>query len=93
MKTIKVTINASFAVPDDWRIVDHVPDPEFPDDKMTVLQIKDDFYDFFPECLMKVSDGEKTIWSADEGKTEDIVDCMQTFKVQIVQDNEAADRQ
>lgn len=89
MKTIKVTINADFEVPDDWEVVEHVPDDEFPDDKLTVLKISDAYYDFFPECLMKISDGEKTVWAADEGKTEDIIDCMQTFRVNIVQESQA----
>lgn len=86
MKTINVNINASFLVPEDWTVVEHVPDCEFPDDKLTVLKINGHYYDFFPECLMKVDDGEKVFWSTDEGKTEDIIDCMQTFKVRISQD-------
>ncbi len=87
MKNINVKINASFAVPDDWEVVDHVPDNTFPDDKLTVLKINNAYYDFFPECLMKVNDGEKIFWSADEGQTEDIIDCMQMFKVNIIQEH------
>lgn len=83
MKTIQVNITAEFVVPDDWEVVDHVPDPSFPDDKLTVLKINEDHYDFFPECIMKVKDSEKIFWSADEGKTEEIIDCMSTFKVGI----------
>lgn len=87
MKTINVTINARFDVPDDWEVVEHVPDQTFPDDKLTVLKINDAYYDFFPECLMKVNDGEKIFWSTDEGQTETIIDCMQAFKVNIIQDD------
>ncbi len=83
MKTIEVKISAEFVVPDDWEVTDHVPDPSFPDDSLTVLKINNDHYDFFPECLMKVQEAQKVIWSADEGKTEDIIDCMSTFKVNI----------
>jgi hypothetical protein len=83
MKTIKVNISAEFVVPDDWEVTDHIPDPNFPNDKMTVLKINNNHYDFFPECLMKVEDDEKVFWSADEGKTEDIIDCMSMFKVYI----------
>ena len=83
MKTINVTINARFLVPEEWDIVEHVPDQNYPDDKLTVLKINDNYYDFFPECLMKVDDGDNVFWSADEGRTEDIIDCMQTFKVRI----------
>lgn len=83
MKTIEVNITAEFIVPDDWEIIDHVPDSSFPDDKRTVLRIDNDHYDFFPECLMKIEDDKKVLWSTDEGKTEDIIDCMNTFKVNI----------
>jgi hypothetical protein len=85
MKTIEVNITAEFIVPDDWRVIDLVPDPDFPDDKLTVLKVNDEHYDFFPECLMKVEDSRKTIWSADEGKTEEIIDCMSNFKVSIAE--------
>ena len=83
MKTIEVNIKAEFIVPDDWEVVDHVPDAAYPDDKMTVLKINNQFYDFFPECLMKVEQPQNVIWSADEGKTEDVIDCMSTFRVNI----------
>jgi hypothetical protein len=83
MKTIEVKISAEFIVPDDWEVTDHVPDPSFPDDSLTVLKINDNHYDFFPECLMKVQEAQKVIWSTDEGKTEDVIDCMSTFKVNI----------
>ena len=83
MKSIRVTIKASFDIPDDWEVVEHVPDDSFPEDKMTVLKINNRYYDFFPECLMKVNDGENVFWSAGEGRTEDIIDCMKTFKVNI----------
>lgn len=85
MKTIEVNISAKFIVPDDWEVIDHVPDPSFPDDIITVLKINADHYDFFPECLMKTNESGKVIWSADEGKTEDIIDCMSTFKVSITE--------
>jgi len=85
MKTIEVNITAEFIIPDDWEVIDHIPDPSFPDDKLTVLKINDDHYDFFPECLMKIEDSEKVFWSADEGKTEDVIDCMNTFKVRIAE--------
>ena len=87
MKTVRVKINASFLIPDDWDVVEHIPDETFPEDKLTVLKINDDYYDFFPECLMKVSDGKNVFWSTDEGKTEDIIDCMQTFEVKIEQES------
>ncbi len=87
MKTIDVTINAQFVIPDDWDVVEHTPDSTFPDDKLTVLKIKDSYYDFFPECLMKVNDGKNVFWATDEGKTEDIIDCMQTFKVNIAKND------
>ena len=90
MKKIDVTISAQFLVPDDWEVVEHTPDSQFPDDRLTVLKIKDAVYDFFPECLMKVNDGANVFWSADEGQTEDVIDCMQTFRVQISQDNGSA---
>lgn len=83
MKEINVTINASFSIPDDWDVVEHIPDSKYPDDKMTVLKIDGNFYDFFPECLMKIEDGENVFWSADNGKTEQIIDCMKTFNVSI----------
>ncbi len=83
MKTIQVDITAEFVVPDDWEVVDHVPDTTYPDDKITVLKIHDNHYDFFPECLMKTETSDNVIWSADEGKTEDVIDCMRTFKVNI----------
>ena len=86
MKTINVNINASFIVPDDWDVVEHIPDKDFPDDKLTVLKIGKNYYDFFPECLMKIDNGSKIYWSADEGKTEDVIDCMETFNVQIKQE-------
>ena len=85
MKTIEVNITAEFIVPDDWEVTDHIPDPSFPDDKLTVLKIHNDHYDFFPECLMKIEDTQKVFWSTDEGKTEDIIDCMKTFKVSITE--------
>lgn len=85
MKTIEVNITAEFIIPDDWKVTDHIPDPTFPDDKLTVLKINNDHYDFFPECLMKIEDARKVIWSADEGKTEDIIDCMSNFKVNIAE--------
>jgi len=83
MKTIKVNIIAEFNIPDEWDIIDHVPDPAFPDDKRTVLKIEDDYYDFFPESLKKINGPETVLWSADEGRTEDIIDCMSQFKVNI----------
>lgn len=83
MKTIEVNIRAEFIVPDAWEVTEHVPDPEFPDDIRRVLKIDDQFYDFFPECLVKVDDPEMVIWSADEGRTEDIIDCMDGFDVEI----------
>jgi hypothetical protein len=85
MKTIEVNITAEFIVPDEWEVIDHVPDPKFPDDKLTVLKIYNNHYDFFPECLMKVEDSQKVYWSADEGKTEEIIDRMSTFKVRIIE--------
>ncbi|SDU57221.1 MULTISPECIES: hypothetical protein [Desulfobacula] len=85
MKTIEVNITAEFIVPDDWEVIDHVPDPTFPEDKLTVLKINKNHYDFFPECLMKIEDETNVFWSADEGKTEDIIDCMSTFKVCIAE--------
>ncbi|MBU0972294.1 MAG: hypothetical protein KKC20_16715 [Proteobacteria bacterium] len=81
MKTIEVKITAEFEIPDEWELIDHVPDPEFPEDKITVLKINDDYYDFFPECLMKVEAPDAVVWSADEGKTEEVIDCMSQFKV------------
>jgi len=85
MKTIRVNITAEFVVPDDWEVVNHAPDITYPNDKLTVLKINNDHYDFFPECLMKIQTPENVIWSADEGKTEDIIDCMSTFKVSIAE--------
>ncbi|MCF6248102.1 MAG: hypothetical protein L3J69_12175 [Desulfobacula sp.] len=46
MKTIDVTINAQFVIPDDWDVVEHVPDSTYPEDRLTVLKIKDAYYDF-----------------------------------------------
>ncbi len=83
MKTIEVNIKAEFIVPDDWEVTEHMPDPEYPEDIRRVLRIDDQFYDFFPECLVKVVDPEMIIWSADEGRTEDIIDCMDAFQVNI----------
>ncbi len=83
MKTIQVKIIAEFNVPDDWEVENHMPDPEFPEDIRKVLKVDDQFYDFFPECLVKVVDPEMVIWSADEGRTEDIIDCMENFQVNI----------
>lgn len=85
MKTIEVNITAEFKVPDDWKVIDHVPDPSFPDHTLTVLKIGNDHYDFFPECLMKIQDSQNVFWSADEGKTEEIIDSMSTFKVRITE--------
>jgi hypothetical protein len=85
MKTIEVNITAEFIIPDDWEVIEHIPDPCFPDDKLTVLKIQNDHYDFFPECLMKIENTDTVFWSADEGKTEDIIDCMSTFKVRIAE--------
>ena len=85
MKTIQVNINAEFEIPDDWEIIDHVPDPAFPDDRIQVLKIHDKFYDFFPECLMMVEGPDTVVWSTDEGKTEEIIDCMTQFKVKILE--------
>ena len=85
MKTIEVNIKAEFIIPDDWEVTDHVPDPNFPNDKLKVLKICDNHYDFFPECLMKMEDTKKVYWSADEGKTEEIIDCMSTFNVKIIE--------
>ena len=87
MKTIEVNIKAEFIVPDDWEVTDHTPDPEFPDDVRRVLKIDDQVYDFFPECLVKVEDSEMVIWSADEGRTEEIIDCMNAFQVDINERN------
>jgi|GEM_PF-637605 len=83
MKTIEVNIKAEFIIPDDWEVIEHVPDPDYPEDVRKVLKIEDQYYDFFPECLVKVEDPELIIWSADEGRTEDIIDCMDTFQVDI----------
>lgn len=83
MKTIEVKIKAEFKVPDNWEVVAHMPDPQFPEDIRQVLKIDDHYYDFFPECLVKVEDPELVIWSADEGRTEDIIDCMENFQVDI----------
>ncbi len=83
MKTIDVTINAQFVIPDDWDVVEHVPDSTFPDDRLTVLKIKDSYYDFFPECLINENASNNVCSPTDEGKTEDIIDCMKTFKVNI----------
>ncbi|HCY86867.1 MAG TPA: hypothetical protein DHV36_17185 [Desulfobacteraceae bacterium] len=87
MKTIEVNIKAQFIVPDEWEVTDHMPDPEFPDDIRRVLKIEDQFYDFFPECLVKVEDPDVVIWSADEGRTEEIIDCMDAFQVDIREKN------
>jgi hypothetical protein len=83
MKTIEVNIIAEFNIPDEWEIIDHVPDPSFPEDKLRVLKIEDGYYDFFPECLKKIKGPETVFWSADEGRTEDIIDCMSQFRVNI----------
>ncbi|WP_033398511.1 hypothetical protein [Desulfospira joergensenii] len=83
MKTIEVSIKAELSIPEEWEIVEHCPDPAYPDERVTVLKIRDNFYDFFPECLMKIKTDEKVFWSADEGQTEDIIDCMDRFTVQI----------
>ena len=85
MKNIEVQINARFTVPDNWEVTDHTPDPEFPEDVRQVLKIDDRYYDFFPECLVKIEDGSMVIWSADEGRTEEIIDCMEGFEVKINQ--------
>jgi hypothetical protein len=34
---------------------------------------------------MKIENTDTVFWSADEGKTEDIIDCMSTFKVRIAE--------
>jgi len=83
MKTIEVKITAEFDIPDEWEVVEHVPDAEYPDNKLKVIQIGDDYYDFFPECLKKIEDPERVFWSSDEGRTEDIIDCMNNFRVMI----------
>ncbi len=83
MKTIEVKITASFDVPDDWEVIEHVPDASYPDDKLKVIKIGNEVYDFFPECLKKVEEPDRIYWSADEGKTEDIIDCMNNFNVKI----------
>ncbi len=83
MKTIEVKITAEFKIPDEWEIIDHVPDSSFPEDRITVLKINDEYYDFFPECLMKVEAPETVVWSADEGKTEDVIECMSQFRVRM----------
>jgi hypothetical protein len=83
MKTIEVKITAEFKIPDEWEIIDHIADPSFPEDKITVLKINDEYYDFFPECLMKVEAPETVLWSADGGKTEEIIDCMSQFRVRM----------
>jgi hypothetical protein len=85
VKTIEVNITAEFSIPDDWEVIDHVPDPSFPEDRLTVLKINNEHYDFFPECLMKIQDADKVVWSTDEGRTEDIIDCMNAFKVSITE--------
>lgn len=85
MKTIQINIIAEFEIPDDWEIIDHAADPAFPDDRIQVLKIDTEYYDFFPECLMKVDGPETVTWSADEGRTEDIIDCMTQFKVKILE--------
>lgn len=87
MKTIEVKITAEFMVPDEWEVTEHIPDPTFPDDRLTVLKIEDGYYDFFPECLKKIEDPETVFWSADEGRTEDIIDCMSRFHVNINEKN------
>ena len=83
MKTIEVKITAEFIVPDEWEVTDLVPDPKFPDEVRTVLKIDDQIYDFFPECLVKVDDPDMVIWSADEGRTEEVIDRMDGFNVKI----------
>ena len=83
MKTVEVSIKAEFVVPDDWEVVDYIPDPDFPLDVRQVLKVEDRLYDFFPECLVKVEEGEMVVWSADEGRTDEIIDCMEGFEVDI----------
>ncbi len=83
MKTINVTITAEFSVPDQWEVVKHTPDPEFPEDQVRVLKIDDAYYDFFPECLKKTENNGHVIWSAGEGRAEDLIDCLDGFQVRI----------
>lgn len=83
MKTIEVSIRATFVVPDDWEVVDYIPDPEFPADVRQVLRVDGRLYDFFPECLVKVEEDDMVVWSADEGRTDEIIDCMEGFEVDI----------
>ena len=83
MKTIKVTITAEFSVPDQWEVVDHIPDDAFPEDQVRLLRIENEYYDFFPECLKKVEDQDAVIWSAGEGRAEDLIDCLDGFQVRI----------
>ena len=83
MKTIEVSIKAEFIVPDDWEVTEHMPDPEFPEDIRRVLRVDDKYYDFFPECLKKVEDQDAVIWSAGEGRAEDLIDCLDGFQVRI----------
>ena len=83
MKTIEVNITAEFSIPEGWEVVEHCPDPSFAHEKVTVLKINNGYYDFFPECLKKVNTPETILWSADEGRTEDVIDCMNRFKVTI----------
>lgn len=85
MKTIEVKIKAEFNVPDEWEVVEYVPDPEFPEDVRKVVKIDNRYYDFFPECLVKIDDPDMVIWSADEGRTEDVIDCMENFQVNILE--------
>ena len=85
MKNIRVTITAEFSIPNKWEIVDHVPDPEYPEDRVRVLKIGDGYYDFFPECLKKVDDNGRILWSAGEGRTEELMDCLGGFHVQITE--------
>ena len=83
MKTLSVNIMAEFSVPDDWEVVDHIPDPKFPEDVRRLLKVDGEFYDFFPECLVKVAQKDMVIWSADEGRADEILDCMEAFHVDI----------
>ena len=85
MKNITVTITAKFSIPGHWEIVNHVPEPDFPEDRIRVVKIDDEYYDFFPECLKKVDDQGRILWSAGEGRTEDLIDCLDGFNVQIIE--------
>ncbi len=83
MKTIQVNITAEYEIPDDWEIIEHCPDPLYPDERVTVLKIDGGYYDFFPECLMKIKTADTVFWSADEGRAEEVIDCMNRFAVVI----------